>query len=131
MTDDGIELSESQLMILMRAYLEAGREEKRAKRAKEIAAGPIRDYLEKHGGQLYDGESGAVAILQPRKGTPELDTANLPDELLRWMADQHALKLDKAVYDALQGKAAEHLRVSDWISPGAGSTALVIREENQ
>lgn len=121
--------TEPQLFVLMRAYLDHRSVRDKAEKAMELAAKPIRDWLERHGGELYDGETRIKAALQQRKGSPELDAASLPDELLRWLADQHCLALNQKRYGSLEGAAAEHLRVRDYLSPGAGSQSLRVEKE--
>lgn len=124
--------AEQHLLVLMNAYLEHRSKRDAAQRAMDIAAQPIREFLEEHGGQLYDGETRIKAALQDKKGTPECDLmtmAEREENLVLWLAQHGLLKVDWTAAKALDGKAAEMLRLKDFVSPGAGSQSLRIERE--
>ena len=132
MTTDTETFTEAQLIPLLNAYLTHRTARDRADRAMKIAAEPIRQFLERHGGQLYDGENRITAALQDKRGTPELDTMTMAEQepsLLEWLAAHGCLKLDAKAFAALEGKAPETLRAKDFMSPGPGSQALKIERE--
>lgn len=124
--------TEAQLIPLLQAYLTHRRTRDIADRAMKLAAGPIRDFLEKHGGQLFDGENRITAALQDKRGTPEADLMTMAEaepNLVTWLAEHGLLKVDWTAAKALDGKAPELLRLKDFTSPGPGSQSLRIERE--
>lgn len=84
-------------------------------------AGPIRAWLDHHGGTLTDGERGIVASLERRTG-PVQPAAGCPDRALRWLAERGCLRVDVSTFAGVSG--ADGGRVGDFLLESPGETRL-------
>jgi len=129
---EGREVTERELVGLLKPYRQMGKEIDRLRRDRERLAKPIREWLEAHPGEdLQDGETGLRGYLEERRGGLMLDTINCGPDLLAWAGDHGLLKLDNAALKAWEGKAPEILRLKDHCYPGGGSTALQVKEDKE
>ena len=130
MVTEPTEFSRETVVAMLKAYSDLRREKGGLERKIATLGKPIREYLEARRDEeyLWDGEYELRAYLEARAGADQLDTANCPDDLLRWLADHGCLNLDARALKALDGKFPETLRVRGYISPGPGSEALQVKE---
>ena len=133
---NGVRPEEAAAVSLLKPYLDAkgGASEAKAvmerlgKSAKgDKPAGPLRAYLLAHPGDLWDGEHGIAGYLEPRRGPLALDAASCPPKVLRWLAQHGCIRLDGAVFEALDGKLDELQAALPYIKRGADVAALQVK----
>ncbi len=127
--DEAVDVTHRHAVAVLASYFDLGKEESSIKNQRGIISGLIKGYLAEHPGEtLFDGERRIEGLLQSRSGAPELDAANATTEVLRWLADNHCLKLDYRRFKTLEGKAVEYHDIAKTLMPGTGSEALVVKE---
>lgn len=129
---EGEEFSEGRLIGLLVAFYELKRNKTDAERKYATATKPLRAYLEEHGGDLVDGENRIRAFLQERTGGKQPDWKNLPESLLRFLADTGCLRFDYAQFKKLhEAQMKGALDVDRFLMPAPGTVALQIVKEDK
>lgn len=123
------EWREEQVVDMLIGYYQLGQEIRGMEDARARAGAVIREYLDKHGGLLVDGERGITAYLQGREGMARWDLTRVPDALLLWAAKMGLLTVDNRQFVGLLGKFVEADNLKPYRQPGAPSTALVVEKE--
>ena len=124
MTD--YELTASDILALLRPYVEA-REQRDAYAGQvERLASLIKGYLDAHTGEeMYDGEAGIIAKLQERHASPTYEPASMPPELIDRLHKAGALGVSPALLRALEGQEIADL-VKPYARPGSVTRALTV-----
>ena len=127
------DFTEAELTTMLKGLWEIKHQRDDLDKAYKKGTLPVRDWLAAHPGDfLRDGETGVVAKLQERQGTPELDMISLyqkDTETILDLASFGCLKLDAKGWQGIQGKSMVAERAKPFLMPGKGSMALLIDKE--
>ena len=126
------DLTEAKAVELLGFYDACRREAIVAKKGQDRVSDLLRAYLEKHGGELVDGERGLRAFLQEREGPGAFDlvrAARLDPALIVWAAETGLLRMDADAFEALQDSHVECLGVKNYRMPGKPTTVLKVVKE--
>ncbi len=121
-------MTERDALVLVRDYVEARRQARRAKNVQDLHGVHLKAYLDHRGRDLYDGETDYEARLVERQGAPTYDTLSMPDAMILAAAKAGALNVDHEVVLALRGKALWVDDIKRYEMPGKTTTALDVKK---
>ena len=129
MTTEPAELSEGQLIGLLRVYVDYRRREAEAGEGKDQVGGQLKRWLEAHPGEvLWDGETRLEGRLQARAGTPTYDLLGIrehDDSLFQRLLALGCVSIESK---AVKLHAEQLAGVQRYAMPGKGSVALIVEE---
>ena len=129
MTTEPAELSEGQLIGLLRVYVDYRRREAEAGEVKDQVGGQLKRWLEAHPGEvLWDGETRLEGRLQQRAGTITYDLLGIEEfdpPLFNRLLRLGCLRVDAG---AVKVQAEQLAGIQRYALPGKGTVALLVEE---
>ena len=122
-------ISQQMAVNMLAPYLEARSERDHYAKTVERFGALLKDYLEREGGVVYDGERGIEASLQTRNGTPVYDLVAIREHdpvLFQRLIDLGCLAVNAA---AVKAQGQQLVGIERYAGPGKGSVALIVSEK--